>query len=62
MRITALEKEVARHKAQLETEPSRTHAECTPQELLQKIDMLEKVCAPDTQPRCYANLTSKTEF
>jgi len=43
MRITALEKEVARFKAQIEAEPPKAPAECSTEELLSKIEVLEKV-------------------
>jgi hypothetical protein len=44
MRIVALEKEVARYKAQVEATPVQQNSELSGAELLQKIDTLEKVC------------------
>jgi hypothetical protein len=43
MRIVALEKEVARYKAQVEATPVQQNSELSGAELLQKIDTLEKV-------------------
>jgi hypothetical protein len=44
MRIVALEKEVARYKAEVETTSVQTSTESSPKELLRRIEVLEKVC------------------
>jgi hypothetical protein len=44
MRIVALEKEVARYKAEVETTSVQTSTESSPEELLRRIEVLEKVC------------------
>ena len=44
MRIVALEKEVERYKIQAEARPIQTNTESSVDQLLQKIDILEKVC------------------
>jgi hypothetical protein len=43
MRITSLEQEVARYKTQVEAEPIQPNSECSVEELLRKINILEKV-------------------
>jgi hypothetical protein len=43
MRIVALEKEIARYKVQIEIEGAQGDTEATVEELLRKIDVLEKV-------------------
>ena len=49
MRIVALEKEIARYKAQLEAETVKANSNCSVDELLQKIDILEKVQLSDVE-------------
>jgi hypothetical protein len=43
MRIAALEQEVVRYKVQIEAEPAQAAIEKSTAELLQRIDILEKV-------------------
>jgi hypothetical protein len=44
MRIVALESEVARYKVELEKTPVQITPQSLPEELLRRIDVLEKVC------------------
>ena len=58
MRIVALEKEVARYKAQVEATPVQQNSELSGAELLQKIDTLEKVWIQAN----FVDYFSKTEY
>jgi uncharacterized small protein (DUF1192 family) len=44
MRIVALEKEVARYKAEVETTTVQVSTQSSPEVLLRRIEVLEKVC------------------
>ena len=54
----ALEKEVARYKAQVEATPVQQNSELSGAELLQKIDTLEKVWIQAN----FVDYFSKTEY
>lgn len=52
MRIVALEKELARYKAELEINPVNITTQSSPEELLRRIDVLEKVRSTSGPPDC----------